>query len=182
MLANGRAHCCSLKRRARRRWMGCTFGQANWQGPFETAAQDSIPSTGRWKLQQHPAVYSRVCKVPIQCHPRSDGCVCKQVAMSASRDRAADMNSKHRPTTRRRERKMTVDLAIRDSRHRFLFTINCKHWDEKDTEPFATSSYSVAQISSFPTSAGARLLRDHAHSLYDDIHTHTLFFLRRSKR
>jgi hypothetical protein len=49
--------------------------------------------------------------------------------MSASPDRAAYMRSKQRLTTRGRERKMTVDLVpcmIRDSRHRFLFTV--KHW------------------------------------------------------
>jgi hypothetical protein len=43
MLANGRAqraaHRCSPKRRARRRWMGCTFGQADWQGPLERATR-----------------------------------------------------------------------------------------------------------------------------------------------
>jgi hypothetical protein len=103
--------------------------------------------------------------------------------MSTSPDRAAYMKSKYRLTHCRRESMITVDLAtcvIRVLRHRLLFTVN--YWDEKDTQPCVTSLCSVAQVSSFLTSADARLLGDHAQRLHDDINTDTLFFLRRPKK
>jgi hypothetical protein len=92
--------------------------------------------------------------------------------MSASPERAASRyrKSKHRLSNCQRERTMTVDLGpciIRVSHHRFHFRV--KNWDKNEASPRVTAPYSVADISSFLTSADSRVPRDHAHYLHDDI-------------